>query len=281
MKNDFLTVTVSTLGAELQSVTGNDGHEYLWCGDASVWTGRAPIMFPICGGLKDNKYTYGGKEYSLTVKHGFAKISEFDVVEEDDIHAVFRLCATEETKKCYPFDFHFDVAYTLSGNSLLIEYRVENTDEKPMYCAVGGHEAYATPEGIEDYKIVFENEQTLFTNLIEGGISRKQEKILDNAKELPLKYDYFSVDALVFLDTKFKAVELVGKDESHKIKVEFEGIENMLLWTKVGAKYICIEPWDGMGDFVDTKGVLEEKDYIKVLDAGKQYSRRHTVTFGK
>ena len=281
MKNDCLTVTVSTLGAELQSVTGKDGHDYLWCGDASVWAGRAPIMFPICGGLKDNKYNYNGKEYSLTIKHGFAKVSEFEVVEEDDIHTVFRLSASDETRECYPFEFNFDVAYTLSGNSLLVEYRVDNTDKKPLYCAVGGHEAYATPEGIEDYKIVFENNETLVTNLIEGGISRKQETILKNGKELALKYDYFAIDALVFLDTKFKAVELVGKNPAHKVKVEFEGINNMLLWTKPDAKYICIEPWDGMGDFVDTKGILEEKEYITVLNAGKQYSRRHTITFGE
>lgn len=281
LKNNDLTVTVSTMGAELQSVTGKDGHEYLWCGDAAVWAGRAPIMFPICGGLKDNKYIYDGKEYTLTIKHGFAKVSEFEVVEADALHAVFRLCSNEETKKVYPFDFNFDVAYTLTRNSLLVEYRVENTGNKTLYCAVGGHEAYATPEGIEEYKIVFDENQTLDANIIDGGISREQKRVLEGSRELALKYDYFTVDALVFLDTKFKAVELVGKDNAHTVKVEFDGINNMMLWTKVGAKYICIEPWDGMGDFNDTKGILEEKDYIQTCDAGKQYSRRHTITFGK
>ncbi len=280
MKNDRLTVTVSTLGAEIQSVTGNDGHEYLWCGDPAVWSGRAPIMFPLCGGLKDNKYTYEGKEYSLTIKHGFAKVSEFEVVEEDALHTVFRLCSNEELRKCYPFDFRFEVAYTLSDNSLMVEYRVENTDKKPLYCSVGAHEAYATPEGIEEYKIVFDENQTLDSNVIDGGISRDTARILENSRELPLKYDYFAIDALVFLDTKFKAVELVGKDTAHSVRVNFEGINNMLLWTKPGAKCICIEPWDGMGDFNDTTGVLEKKDYITVCEAGKQYSRRHTITFG-
>ena len=88
LKNDSLTVTVSTMGAEIQSVTGNDGHEYMWCGDPSVWGGHAPIMFPICGALKDNQFVHNGKQYTLT-KHGFAKLNEFVKLFEFDFFISF------------------------------------------------------------------------------------------------------------------------------------------------------------------------------------------------
>lgn len=39
-----------------------------------------------------------------------------------------------------------------------------------------------------------------------------------------------------------------------------------LLWTKLGAKYICMEPWCGCQDFVDTDyGFKNKKGIIKLL----------------
>ena len=51
LKNDSLTVQIAELGAEIKSVIYNDT-EYMWNGRAEVWANTAPIMFPICGGLK-------------------------------------------------------------------------------------------------------------------------------------------------------------------------------------------------------------------------------------
>ena len=76
IKNNELTVEISSLGAELQSVKYND-KEYLWHGDPAVWGKRAPVLFPICGGLKENKYVYEGKEYTL-FKHGFSPTFTYD-----------------------------------------------------------------------------------------------------------------------------------------------------------------------------------------------------------
>ncbi len=46
LKNEQLTVTASSFGAELQSVTGADGVEYLWNGDPAYWAAGHPICFP-------------------------------------------------------------------------------------------------------------------------------------------------------------------------------------------------------------------------------------------
>ena len=39
----------------------------------------------------------------------------------------------------YPFDFRFDVKYTLEGSSLKIAYEVENTGDKEMFFGLGTH----------------------------------------------------------------------------------------------------------------------------------------------
>ena len=71
LKNNILSVDIDTLGAEIRRITVN-GEDRLWSGDPDVWEGTAPVLFPMCGGLRDDKFTHGGKEYHLA-KHGFAK----------------------------------------------------------------------------------------------------------------------------------------------------------------------------------------------------------------
>jgi hypothetical protein len=46
IQNKFLTVTVSELGAELQSILGADGTEYLWQGNPAYWKSRSPMTKP-------------------------------------------------------------------------------------------------------------------------------------------------------------------------------------------------------------------------------------------
>ena len=77
IKNDYLQVSVSTLGAELQSVILN-GKELIWQGDKNFWRGKAPILFPIAGALKDKQYYLNGVLYDMPF-HGFARNNYFKV----------------------------------------------------------------------------------------------------------------------------------------------------------------------------------------------------------
>lgn len=54
LKNDQLQVTFSTHGAEYISVK-RGACEYIWQGDPAYWSGKAPMMFPICGRFFDNQ----------------------------------------------------------------------------------------------------------------------------------------------------------------------------------------------------------------------------------
>ena len=53
ISNQFLTVSVSDRGAELMSILGSDGTEYLWQGDPAYWGDRAPNIFPYVARLTD------------------------------------------------------------------------------------------------------------------------------------------------------------------------------------------------------------------------------------
>ena len=84
IKNEFLSITVSTKGAELTSIKNlKNNVEYLWQGDAKYWGSSAPNLFPICGRLIEKEYTYRGKSYHLN-NHGFARSSEFKLFQKTE-----------------------------------------------------------------------------------------------------------------------------------------------------------------------------------------------------
>ena len=107
IKNNILTVEISSMGAELMSVK-KDGVEYLWQGDPQYWSGRAYNLFPACGRMWEGKYICKGTTYEMKI-HGIARYNECKVYEHTDDKIVFILESNEETRKIYPFDFKFFV----------------------------------------------------------------------------------------------------------------------------------------------------------------------------
>lgn len=277
ISNEKIRCVISTMGAEIQSITKND-KELIWEGNPQVWSGKSPVLFPICGGLKDDKYIYNGKEYTLP-KHGFGRRSEFEIEKAEQNKATFLLCSSEETRKNYPFDFEFRVTYTLSECEIKVEYNVTNTGENDMYFSVGSHEAYACPEGIEEYSIVFEKEESLNSSILNGNMLEYNTICIEkNTSMLPLKYEFFAVDALVFLDVKSRKVTLMHSGEK-VVSVDFDGADYLLLWTKPDGKYICIEPWCGLPDFIDSDYDITKKRGILCIKPNETTVKTHTLKF--
>ncbi len=71
IKNDQITASINPFGAELSSLQ-MQGQEYLWQGDTNIWSGRAPILFPIVGTLAKNQMRYRGNAYTMQ-RHGFSR----------------------------------------------------------------------------------------------------------------------------------------------------------------------------------------------------------------
>ena len=279
IKNEKIKVEISTLGAEMQSIMSND-KEYLWNGDPDVWKSRAPVLFPICGGLKDDKYEYNGKEYTL-IKHGYARFCEFDIESYTEDSAVFLLKSDDESKKYYPFSYELRISYILDGASVKVGYSVTNMSNEDMYFSIGAHEGYMCPEGIEEYSLIFDVEEHLTTNKLNGNLLTEEVEIMgDNLKELPLKYDYFMDNTLTFLNLKSTAVTLKHKENKRQLRVDFEGFNYMFVWTMADkfGKYICIEPWCGIPDFVGSTFDFTKKKGINKISAGESFERTHIIT---
>ena len=271
-------VTISELGAEIQSVK-IDGSEYLWQGDPKFWSGRAPILFPICGGLIDDKCIINGKEYNLP-KHGFAQNILFIVEKQEGSSVTFLLCDDETTYNMYPFHFELRVTYTLTGNRLDVTYSVTNKDDGVMYYSIGSHEAYACPEGFEQYDIIFPKKETLISlDVVGSQLAHNGPCVLKEGNVLPLYDRYFSFDALVFEKFNSKSATLRNRTTGREVTVEFPDATMLLVWTKPGAPYVCIEPWCGAPDYVDSSNDFSTKIGILSVEPKSVDTTRHSIIF--
>lgn len=276
LSNDKISISINSLGAAMTSMK-KGGIEHLWEGDPKVWEGQAPVLFPICGGLMDDKFILDGKEYFIE-KHGYARFCEFEVESKNDTTATFLLRADEESLKNYPFNYEFRIIYTLIEESIKIDYSVTNIGDNTMYYAVGAHEAYACPEGIEEYSIVFEKNEELYTDELTGNfLNYKKHSVPIENGELALKNEFFETDALVFTDIKSRKATLRHKTKGDVLSVDFEGLDYLLLWTIAGAKYICIEPWCSLPDYIDSDYNIKNKQGIVTLPAGENKVHSHTI----
>ena len=278
LNNDLIQVKINELGAEIKSIIYG-GKEQMWEGKEEVWSGTAPTLFPVCGALKNDKYTYEGKEYSLP-QHGFARKQMFEVVSADNDKAVFVLKSNDELKKVYPFDFELYITYSIDKTTVKIEYDVKNKTKGDMYFSIGSHEAYYTPEGVEDYDVIFPEKETLSTNILSGRlITENKMPILYDANVLPIYEKYFMIDSLVFCDIKSHSAILRNRKTGREIHLEFPFTNNLLIWHKPNSPYICIEPWSGSADFEGTSYDISEKRYIMKLSESESYYAYHTVKF--
>ena len=106
LENKWIKLEVESAGAEIKSLQRkSDSREYMWCADKQFWGRTAPVLFPIVGGLNEQKYRWNGKEYEMG-QHGFARDMEFTMEEQKENTIWFGLEADEETRNKYPLIFH-------------------------------------------------------------------------------------------------------------------------------------------------------------------------------
>ncbi len=278
IKNRYLDVSIDTLGAELSSIKDSNGTERLWQGSPDFWISRAPVLFPITGGLKDDKYIVYGKEYTMP-KHGYAKVCEFVPEKVSDVMAVFTLYSDNESRKYFPFEYELKITYKLTGKRMDVVYEVLNKSARDMYFSIGSHEGYSCPEGIGEYIFVFPRKMTLSTTVLAGNLlSTGKQLIIKDSNVLPLDYKYFAVDALVFEGIDTDSVVLKHLKSDKEIKVDFKGFKNLMIWTKPSALYICIEPWCGKPDMADSKYDFVSKPDIEKLAPESVFTRTHSIT---
>lgn len=286
IKNERLSVTIAAHGAELSSIydKAND-RELVWQADPAFWNRHAPVLFPNVGKYYGGHFTYNGTDYPMG-QHGFARDTEFEQAASGENFVTYRLCADEESKKVYPFDFVLEITHRLNGNRLTVEWNVKNTDNKEMYFTIGGHPACnvnVLPDtDFEDYSLVFkEGTEKLSYVLLDAesgtAIGDKVYELELTDSKYALKKDMFDKDALVFDGGQIEWAALALPDGKPYIALESKGFPNFGIWSKPGAPYVCLEPWCGRCDNKGFEGEISEKPGIIALKAGETFKKSYDI----
>lgn len=276
IKNSILTAEIKHFGAELISLKTNLNKEYIWEGNPQFWGKHSPILFPIVGTLKNNSFHHNEIEYHLS-RHGFARDMEFELINATDNSTVFSIQSSEETLKVYPFEFELQLIYTLDENNLSIEYKAINNGKTAMPFSIGAHPAFALPNQFENYAIAFEKEEPLEYYLLEDDLISNQTKKLEvQNKQIPLTYELFKNDALIFKTLQSKSLTIL-ENEDPILRVNFEDFPSLGIWTKMNAPFLCIEPWFGYSDTNKNSGNLFEKEGIQILESNETFHSKFSI----
>lgn len=283
IKNEFLTVTVDTFGAQLMSVKGADGYEYIWQGE-KYWEDHAPVLFPTCGNVPGKKYYADGKEYTLPI-HGIAMYREFSLTDKGEDRLVFSLKSDAQTLACYPFDFEFAAEYILEGKSLTAKFTPTNTGDKVMPYMVGWHPGFNLwgDDAIGDFRVDFGDCRELqwFELILPGPIpvySRRLD-LKDNSYYLCEK-EIYDHDTMIFTNYP-KAFALKDARGNSKISMEVgENIPYFCIWKEpfADARFICLEPWTNIFNSDGTPPDLNVRPMSRLSPGGSE-SYEYKVNF--
>lgn len=273
---------VSTLGAELVRLTDAAGTDLQWSGDPAVWSGRAPILFPVIGLLVGGRYRFDGVDYAMP-KHGFARHSTFGIVARAPDGATLRLVASAATRAIYPFAFRLDIGFALAGATLRVSAAIANLDDRPMPASFGFHPALRWPlpygEPREDHAIRFARDEPAPVRRIDrdGFLTPEPVPTPVIGDTLALRDALFADDALIFDALRGRAVSY-GATRGPRLAVAFEDFPTLGVWTKPGAGFVCIEPWQGCSDPAGFAGDIRDKPGIVMIAPGATRTMAMTLT---
>lgn len=277
-----LTAAINPFGAELSHLRDAEGRELMTDADPAFWSGRAPLLFPIVGRLMDDSYRLDGKEYPLP-QHGFARRQAFEVIEQAADRAVFRLTDNDATRAVYPFAFTLDAAFAIRGATLAMDITVANSGDRDMPASFGFHPAFAWPlpygAAKAAHRIVFaQAEPGRLAAIVTGGwIDADGRESPVEGRVLPLDDALFERDALVWNPVRSQSLAY-GAESGPQLVCDFPDTPALGLWTKPGARYLCIEPWHGIADPHGFDGEIWDKPLMQRYAPGEARTFTMKVT---
>jgi galactose mutarotase-like enzyme len=271
---------IRTQGAELV-VLRRGARDLLWRQDPKWWEWTAPILFPVVARSPDATVRVDGKPYPMP-PHGFARDRDFRVLERDAARVKLELVDDARTRIHYPFAFalRFDIRVDPTGISIAAE--IENHDARPMPFGFGYHPAFVWPnegDARAGHVCLFERDETATIRRgdMQTGLLRKarfanpivgRRLALDDSLFVPgaLQFDVLASRRLWF-----------GRPGEEGLDIGFPDSPHLGIWTKPGAPYLCVEPWQGFAEEEGADGELVRRPGARLLEPGGRTAYRLSV----
>lgn len=204
--------------------------------------GGIPILFPICGNLPDNTYSYQGTQYSLK-QHGFARDLPWEVLErstDDCASLTLSLSSNAQTRTSYPFDFQLTFTYKLKGNTLSIRQHYANKSDEAMPFSTGLHPYF----WVTDKKLLS----------FDLPVSEYQDQKTGEVCPFNNQFD-FDRDEIDIIARSLSAnsASLTNHRRHMQIALQYsDRYSTLVFWTVKGKDYVCLEPWSAPRNALNT-----------------------------
>jgi len=281
LENSELRIQLNAYGAEMQSFFNKKRkQECLWQADSRYWGRHAPILFPIVGRLANDELKHQNQSYPMS-QHGFARDSLFKIISQTDTTIQFSLQSNENSLEQYPFHFELIVEYSLDSNKLTTTYIIRNPEKSILPASIGAHPAFNWPllPDIDksEHLIQFTHDEHSEIRRLDKGLLL-QEKIKNplNKNNLVLTDTLFEHDALIFDQLISREVKYSASNKL-SLTLRFQDFPHLGIWTKPGASFICIEPWQGYSSPVNFDGEITEKPGILLIPAQSEIKKSFEI----
>jgi galactose mutarotase-like enzyme len=209
--------------------------------DLSV-RGGIPILFPICGNLPDNTYTYKDQQYTLK-QHGFARDLPWEVTDQGTqgkVSLTLVLNSNDSSRAVYPFDFQLTFTYQLKGNTLEIQQRYTNHSTEPMPFSTGLHPYFWTPNKTQlQFKIPashYLDQRTHTTHSFTNSFDLSSD-------EIDVAFRPLSSHLTTVTDSGRRCQLVLSYDNTYS---------TLVFWTVKGKDFYCLEPWSAPRNALNT-----------------------------
>lgn len=287
MENEYLKVTVTTVGAQVKSVIRKcDGVEHIWRADPQIWGYHGPTMFPYCDSIKGGKMTVDGREYPAPV-HGFAQPMDRKLVARGENFVEMELVDSPETLEMWPFQFRLVSRFELVDDTVNHILRVENPGDVDMPVSLGYHPGFAVPfddkHTAADYEIQFEKLESPLCAKCEGNLPEITLYPLGgrNIRSIPISREYFRGPSHTIMNLASGYVCIGEKDSGRRVKVHVKGFPYTLFWTMGGGEiqFMCVEAWTAFPERNSVDPDYRKRAHGQILAPGNSWSTELKMCF--
>lgn len=253
-----------------------------------------PIMFPFAGRIKDGKYTFEGRDYTIShdgahgpnAIHGFVFTRRWRVTD----YAANRVAGefqgsidAPETLDQWPSDYRIQVAYTVSESTLTTHITISNPGKGVLPFTFGLHPYFRVPLGKGDA------EQTSVT--VPAGEYWVLSETLPTGERLPVNesrdlrsgklYPEITVDdvltGLTASDGKIVATVEDRASGVRLVETFPDHYRYCIVYTPVNREAIAIEPYTGAPDPFRAPSLGLDPNLI-LLDPGKSWTSSVSIS---
>lgn len=189
--------------------------------------GGIPILFPFSGALKDGTLVASGTQMP---QHGFAREKAWDVVSQSESEMVLGLSDDEATRAVYPWPFRLTYTVRALDRGVEVVLTARNLGDSPMPTSPGWHPYFPLPvEAKPEFATSVEGAG--------GGTVTNDREINFGVPSPPGSKLMFQLPGTGFLEMEYS-----------------ESMEHLQIWSLPRGAFVCVEPWDGGVNDINTPG---------------------------